>query len=76
MKGEQKANNNILLNKVKKINPVYQRKGDIIKIPSLLDCILDEKDIKKAATYESNGATTSKSKIGIFIKNLYLSYFT
>lgn len=71
---QQKTNNNILLGRVKKINPVNQRKGDVVKIPSLLDCIYDEKDVKKVSTqtYESNGATTSKSKIG---KKIILNFF-
>ena len=69
MKSEQKSNNNILLGRVKIINPVNQRKGDVVKIASLLDCIYDEQDVKKVATqtYESNGATTSQSKKGKFL---------
>ena len=64
MIGDYKANCNIFLGRAKKINPVYQIKGDVVKINSLIDNIDVFKEVSMG-TNEPKRVFTTKSNKGI-----------
>jgi hypothetical protein len=65
MNGDHYKENHILLGRVKKINPVRQKKGDVINIITLTDFIYEEIYIKQkkqlVPSIETN-LTSTKSK--------------
>ena len=63
---DQRKGNFILLGKVKKISPVYQKKGDVIKIITLTDFFTEENEIvsfnEKTQRTETNLNTNTSKK--------------